>query len=286
MEWMKNLSHAIDYIEQNLDREISYQEAARIACCSSFYFQRIFSYVAGIPLSEYIRRRRMTQAAFELQTGNEKIQDIGAKYGYISPTSFNRAFHSIHGVSPSAGRLPGTELNAYPHIKFSISVTGGDSMKYRIERRQALRLVGIKTALCEDAALNREICSSFWRSSDRLPEICLLADTPDKTICGVSYYRNPDDIRYYIAAETAAPAPDGMDILELPASEWAVFSCDGKYLETVHDAYRRFYTEWLPFSGYKAAETADMEIYPISHSLQQSGRFELWIAICSEQTLN
>ena len=67
MEWLKNLSNAIEYIEDNLDKEISYEEAARIACCSTYYFQRLFSYVAGIPLSEYIRRRRMSQAAFELQ---------------------------------------------------------------------------------------------------------------------------------------------------------------------------------------------------------------------------
>lgn len=287
MEWMKNLSHAVDYIEENLDSEISYQKAAWIACCSPFYFQRIFSYVAGISLSEYIRRRRMTQAAFELQSGNEKIQDIGTRYGYVSPASFNRAFHSVHGVSPSAGRLPGTELNAYPRIKFSISITGGDSMKYRIEHRQALRLVGIKTALCEDNAKNQKICSSFWRSSSALlPDICRLTGTTDQTVRGVSCYRNPNDISYYIAAQTDAPVPDGMEILELPSSEWAVFSCDGKYLDTVHDAYRRFYTEWLPFSGYQVAETADMEIYPISHSLQQSGRFELWIAICREQTLH
>ena len=67
MEWLRKLSDAIAYIEQNLDAEISYEEAARIACCSPYYFQRMFSYVAGISLSDYIRRRRMSQAAFDLQ---------------------------------------------------------------------------------------------------------------------------------------------------------------------------------------------------------------------------
>ena len=60
MEWLKNLSNAIEYIEDNLDKEISYEEAARIACCSTYYFQRLFSYVAGVSLSEYIRKRRMS----------------------------------------------------------------------------------------------------------------------------------------------------------------------------------------------------------------------------------
>ena len=92
MEWLKKLGAAIRYIEDNLDKEISYEEAARIACCSPYYFQRIFSYVSGVPLSEYIRRRKMTQAAFELQRTDSKVIEIALKYGYSSPTSFNRAF--------------------------------------------------------------------------------------------------------------------------------------------------------------------------------------------------
>ena len=92
MEWLKKIGAAIDYIEDHLDKEISYDEAARIACCSLYYFQRIFSYVCGISLSEYIRRRKMTQAAFELQRTDSRVIDVALKYGYSSPTSFNRAF--------------------------------------------------------------------------------------------------------------------------------------------------------------------------------------------------
>ena len=80
MEWLNNLSKAIEYIENHLDQEISFDEAARIACCSTYYFQRIFSYVAGISLAEYIRRRRMTQAAFELQRTDKRVLDIALKY--------------------------------------------------------------------------------------------------------------------------------------------------------------------------------------------------------------
>ena len=98
MEWLIRLGKAVEYIENNLDNEISYDEAAEIACCSTFYFRRMFSYVAGISLSEYIRRRRMTQAAFELQKADIKVIDVALKYGYTSPTAFNRAFKSVHGI--------------------------------------------------------------------------------------------------------------------------------------------------------------------------------------------
>ena len=128
MEWLKNLSDAIAYVEQNLADEISYERAAEIACCSTTYFQRMFSYVAGISLSDYIRRRRMTQAAFDLQHTEMKVIEIALKYGYTSPTAFNRAFQAVHGISPTAARSQGSLLNAYPPIKFSVTITGGSAM--------------------------------------------------------------------------------------------------------------------------------------------------------------
>lgn len=132
MEWLKKLQYAIDYIEENLDKEIFYDEAARIACCSTYYFQRMFTYITGITLSEYIRRRRMTCAAFELQTTNIKIMDIALKYGYTSPTAFNRAFQNVHNVSPSAARKYGTSLNAYSKY-YIASSTDKDKPKHMFE---------------------------------------------------------------------------------------------------------------------------------------------------------
>ncbi|MDL2317975.1 AraC family transcriptional regulator [Eubacteriales bacterium OttesenSCG-928-A19] len=285
MEWLKNLSRAIDYIEQNLEGEILYDQAAQIACCSVFYFQRVFSYVAGVSVSEYIRRRRMTLAAFELQKGNTKVQDVGAKYHYVSPASFNRAFQAVHGVTPSAAKIPGTQLNAYPKLGFSINVTGGESMKYRIEKKDATQVVGVHTSLVEDDVQNRDICASFWRSCARdgsLSRIVNLDTDPAKQILGISYYKNTDDVRYYIAAESNTEAPEDMEVLLLPASEWAVFSCNGRFPQTVQDAYKQFYTEWLPFSGYQVPQMADMEIYPVTDTLLESGIYELWIAVEKE----
>ena len=178
VKWLKQLSQVIDYIENNLDGVISYDEAAKIACCSTYYFQRIFSYITGITLSEYIRRRRMTKAAFELETTNKKVMNIGLKYGYKSPTAFNRAFQSVHGVSPTAARTQGTLLNAYLPISFSISVTGGENMSYRIETKEAIRIVGVRTALQEDMEQNQKIAPAFWNKMLKgtvLPEICKLA---------------------------------------------------------------------------------------------------------------
>ncbi len=102
MDWVERLNEAVRYIEENLTGEIEYEKLGQIACCSAYHFQRMFAYIAGMPLSVYIRRRKMSLAAVDLQGGGAKIIDVAAKYGYASPTAFNRAFQSVHGVNPSS----------------------------------------------------------------------------------------------------------------------------------------------------------------------------------------
>ncbi|MDF2568072.1 MAG: hypothetical protein K0R90_1528, partial [Oscillospiraceae bacterium] len=144
MEWLENLNQAISYIEENLEEDIDLNRVSQIACCSTFHFQRMFSYIASVPLSEYIRRRRMTSAAFELQNSDIKVIDLALKYGYESPTSFARAFQSVHGVPPSAARTEGIHLKAYPRISFLITIRGDAEMNYKIEKKDAFRIVGVK----------------------------------------------------------------------------------------------------------------------------------------------
>jgi AraC family transcriptional regulator len=285
MEWLTKLSKAIEYIDSNLTGEISYDEAAKIACCSTYYFQRMFSYVAGIPLSQYIRRRKMTQAAFDIQSSNTKIADIGLKYGYESPTAFNRAFQNVHGISPTAARKKGVLLEAYPSISFKVTVIGGESMRYRIETKEAFRIVGVKMPLQEDMEENLKIVPRFWEKmwkEDQITKISSLSEENPKNILGVSIYRSPQYIFYYIAAATDKPVPEGMVEYEIPAATWVVLECDGHYPESIQSMYKRFLTEWLPFSGYKYAELADIEVYPMSHEKPKRGHSEIWIAIEKE----
>ncbi len=94
MEWLNKLNAAIDYIENHLDSEISYEEAAKIACCSTFYFQRLFTYISGVSLSEYIRRRRMTQAAFELQRTEKKVLAVAMTFVMTNLQKIRPGFNS------------------------------------------------------------------------------------------------------------------------------------------------------------------------------------------------
>ena len=282
MRWLENLSAAVAYIEDHLDQEISVDAAARIACCSAYYFQRMFTYVAGITLGEYIRRRRMTQAAFELQRTDEKVLDIALKYGYTSPTAFNRAFQSVHGITPTAARNGGSVLNAYPPIKLSVKITGGEAMSYHITEKPAMRLVGIRMPITADMEESQRTIPEFWENtleSGTFDEIIKLSDQEPRGILGASVYLNPDEIFYYIAVATAAEPPEGMYACEIPASSWVIFENDGHFKENVQSVFRRFYTEWLPFSGYEYAGLPDMEVYPVMPGKPVNGHSEVWIAV-------
>ena len=285
MEWLKKLGKAIDYIEDNLDKEISYDEAARIACCSPYYFQRVFSYVSGVSLAEYIRRRKMTQAAFELQRADSRVIDVALKYGYSSPTSFNRAFQNVHGITPTAAKLGGNVLQAYPSIQFKIEITGGSAMAYRIAKKPPLRIVGIRIPLTSDMEENLRIVPEFWKASlqgKQFLEICRLSNGEPRGILGISVYKNPREIYYYIGVAVNSPAPAGMYGFEIPAATWVIFDNNGRFKEDVQSVFKRFYTEWLPFSGYQYAELPDIEVYPICSGQPVNGHSEVWIAVVKE----
>lgn len=103
LDWVKQLNIAIRYIEDHLTGTIEYDELAKMLCCSTYQFQRMFAFMNNVPLSEYIRRRKLSLAVADIQKG-ERVIDVALKYGYSSPTAFSRAFQCLHGIPPSEAR--------------------------------------------------------------------------------------------------------------------------------------------------------------------------------------
>jgi len=143
MDSLKNMNAAMRYIENNLTNEINFKKVAKLAYCSEYHFKRMFSFLAGISLSEYIRCRRLTLAAFELKNSDAKVIDVAIKYGYNSPDSFSRAFQNLHGITPSEARNSSHSLKAYSPMTFQLSIQGGNEMNYRIEEKEPFRIIGI-----------------------------------------------------------------------------------------------------------------------------------------------
>ena len=282
MEWLERLNKSVDYIEDNLADEISYDRAAQIAYCSTYHYQRMFSYIAGIPLSEYIRRRRMTVAAFELQSRKMKVIDAALKYGYDSPTSFARAFQGVHGVSPSQARSEGISLKAFARIIFNISIKGEAEMNYKIEKKDAIRIVGVK----EHFDMNVEEAFAkvplFWQKTAKdglIPKLCALMDKPPFGVLGVSACMNGKDFDYFIAVASDKPAPEGTVEYIVPAATWAVFECVGAMPQAIQELQKRIVSEWLPMSGYEYANAPDIEVYFEGDQHSPSYKSEVWLPV-------
>ncbi len=284
MNWLSGLNDAIRYIEENLDGEIDLTQAARLASCSAFHFQRMFSYLAGVPLAEYIRRRRMTCAAFELQNTDSRVIDIALRYGYDSPTAFNRAFQSVHGVAPSLAREQGVRLKAYQPVSFKITIRGEAEMNYRIEKRNAFRLVGYKTASTwtPEKQEGFALIPKFWQEKGpAIPALMPLMEGQPLGLLGVSVgdWQTAGRFDYYIAVASQKPAAAGMEAYEVPACTWAVFECKGAIPASIQTMQKRIMTEWLPSSGYRYADAPDIEQYTEGDQSSEDYLCYIWVPV-------
>lgn len=278
MDWIERLNDAVKYIEENLSSDIDYSLAAQRACCSLYHFQRMFSYISGIPLSEYMRRRKMSLAAADIISG-EKVIDTALKYGYSSPTAFNRAFKSVHGVAPSDARSCGTVLKSYPPLVFKITVKGVYEMNYRIEKKDAFRVVGVSSPMETDMEKNFSVIPLFWEkclSNGTIEKLCGIMDDNRKGVLGISKCVYDEGWKYYIAV-FAGGSCEGFETLDIPSRTWAVFDGSGKSPEAIQELEKRIFTEWLPSSGYEYDQWPDVEFY-ISPD-PQNAVFEIWIPV-------
>lgn len=281
MEWITRLNEAISYMEEHLAEEISYEQLAKIACCSTYHFQRMFAYMAGVPLSEYIRRRRMSLAAVDLQSG-EKIIDVALKYGYSSPTAFNRAFQSIHGIAPSLVKNEGVSVKSYPPLFFKITVKGAEEMNYRIEKKDAFRIVGVSTPLDREIEKNFAVVPRMWQdavTNGTVQRLAGMMDASPMGLLGVSACNDEEQWRYFIAVSSTKERGE-LEEYTVPASTWAIFPGAGTN-RSIQELEHRIVTEWLPTSGYEYGNAPDIEVY--LNPDPQDAKFEVWIPVNKKQ---
>jgi AraC family transcriptional regulator len=279
MDWLERMNKAMDYIEAHLADEISYDEAARIACCSTYHFQRMFPFITGITLSEYIRRRRLTLAAFELQTEGAKVIDVALKYGYQSPEAFARAFKILHGVMPMSARDNGVSLKAYPRMSFQISIRGDVEMNYRIEQRGPFEMFGVCGMVRQNLHEAFEDVSRFRRQCDEdgsVDEINgLLGRFGNSLLHATLFDFTGETFKYMVCCHL----PPGLDIpkrftkLSVPAHTWAIFPEPNCELQKL---WHRIHTEWFPTSGYELVEGPLFEMY---YGMPGHTRGEIWIPV-------
>jgi len=220
----------------------------------------------------------MTRAAVDLQSG-DKVIDVALKYGYSSPTSFNRAFQSVHNVAPSMAKETGVTLKSFPPISFKITIKGAEEMDYRIEQKEAFRIVGISKPLEKDIEKNFMEVPQMWgqaAADGTIERLAPLMNEPPMGVLGVSVCNEHEDWRYYIAVSSTVINVNDFEEYTVPASTWAVFSGEGTGL-SIQELEKRIITEWLPTSGYEYGNAADIEVYLDPNP--QNTKYEVWMPI-------
>lgn len=287
MDSLSSMNKALAYIEEHLTENIDYKEVSKIACCSEYHFKRMFSFLSGIGLSEYIRRRRLTLAALDLKDANMKIIDVAVKYGYDSADSFSRAFHSMHNILPSEARSENAQLKAYPRMTFQLSIKGGYEMNYRIIEKGPFKIVGFKKRVpIIFNGVNPEIAKmTELLTPEVIKELKALSNVEPTGIISASAnfsegrMKEKGELDHYIGVATSSDEIAGFDILKIEAYTWAVFESIGPFPDTLQNVWGRIYSEWFPSSGYEAVEGPEILWNESLDTGNLKYRSEIWIPV-------
>ncbi|MFJ9407518.1 GyrI-like domain-containing protein [Streptomyces sp. NPDC101393] len=282
---LERLNQAMEHIECHLDQRIEVSDLARIAVTSEYHFRRLFSALAGVPLSEYIRRRRLTVAGAEVLARDRTLLEIAVRYGYGSGEAFARAFRGMHGVGPGEARRVGASLHSQPRMSFRLIVEGSSSMRYKVVEKDAFRVVGRKARVpLVHEGVNPAI-AAFIRGigQETLNRIEDLSDQEPAGIISVSDQLDASraegtELDYYHGVVTGAAVPADMDALAVPAGTWAVFESSGPFPRTLQYLWRDVFTQWFPSNPYQSRPGPEILRTRLSQDAE-TAEAELWIPV-------
>ena len=302
MELLERMNQAIDYVEEHITEELDLSRLARLTFCSTYNFQRIFSMITGITITEYVRRRRLTLAALELQQGDVKVVDVALKYGYSSSTAFTRAFLALHGTKPSEAKRSNMSLKAFPRMTFQMTITGGSEMNYRIVKTEPFKVFGLEEVVSTVGENYFQHGGKVWNAiwgtnfeNGKYEQLKLAAGNKKPAFYNTMFveemwqihalmnYKKIDDITYgYMQCSFMTPESktDGYTVVEIPETTWAVFPTGMMKWEdlgaAIDEVFKKFYSEWLPTSEYEKTDGPEFEMHT---GTLEEGNIELWMPV-------
>ncbi|MGX1808248.1 AraC family transcriptional regulator [Nocardia sp. NPDC055321] len=254
------LNRLVDLVEEQLTDELDIGGLARELGTTEYHLRRMFSSLAGMPLSEYVRRRRMTVAAAEVVRGEDDLLSIAVRHGYGSGEAFGRAFRAVHGASPGDVRRDGGPLRTQPQLRFRLTVEGSTPMDTRIIDRPAFRLVGHAARV---PLIHRGVNPHIQQHIAALPpqehvRLKDLSDTDPAGLLQVSDGVDPDGVEgteltylHGVAVQLETPVPADLDAIDVPAGTWAVFHTSGPHPKTLQDTWAATATDWFPSNPWR-----------------------------------
>ncbi|RQX00628.1 AraC family transcriptional regulator [Micromonospora inaquosa] len=254
------LNQLVDLLEEHLTEEFDVNAVARTLGTTEYHLRRMFSSLAGMPLSEYVRRRRMTVAAADVVRGEDDLLSIAVRHGYGSTEAFGRAFRAVHGASPGDVRRDGGPLRTQPQLRFRLTVEGSTPMDTRIVDRPAFRLIGHAARV---PLIHHGINPHIQQHITGLPpqehlRLKALSGTEPGGLLQVSDDLDAEategsELTYLhgVAVSGGTPVPDDLDAIEVPAGQWAVFRTAGPHPQALQKTWAATATEWFPSNPWR-----------------------------------
>jgi len=284
---INELNHVIDYIEDHLtDDDLSLEIISEYAGVSDYHFRKIFFYLSGMMLSEYIKNRKLSEANKDLLHG-EKVTDVALKYGYQSMDGFTRAFKKWSGFLPSDVAKKGIS-KSFPKLSFIITIKGGINMEFRIEDKPAFNLVGVsKRVPMQFEGVNNEIIKLAQSiTSEQKEEMHSLQNIEPHEIINASYeadanfLKEEGDLTHLIGILTTEnQISDLLEKVPVEACTWAIFPNEGSFPSTLQETMARIYSEWLPSSNYEIINAPTFSFTKMDKDKKDYAYSEVWIPV-------
>ncbi|MBQ6447543.1 MAG: AraC family transcriptional regulator [Bacillus sp. (in: Bacteria)] len=283
---LKSMNEAMDYIESHLYDEIDYNELERITGTSVYHFRRMFSFLSGMTLGEYVRNRRLSNATFDLLHEGMSVTETAFKYGYESVDGFSRAFREWSGINPSEVKKKNM-LKAFPKLSFQLTIQGGINMDYRIEKKEAYKIVGVKKRVpIQFEGENQEIIKLAKSiTPEQRKKLHSYANMKPNQVVNASYnleegcMEEKGSLDHMIGFLTTKELDfDGFEVVEVPALTWAIFSSKGEFPKIMQETWAKIASEWLPASDYELVDAPNIS-FTGDLSDRNNVYSEIWFAV-------
>lgn len=283
---LKELNQVINYIEKNLTAGITLEEISEYAGVSDYHFRKIFYYLSGLTLSEYIKNRKLSEANKDL-LNNERVTDVAFKYGYESMDGFTRAFKSWSGFLPSEVAKTGVS-KSFPKLSFYIDVKGGESMDYKIVEMPSFKFAGVsKRVPMQFEGVNnviKELANNI--TQEQREAMHAIQNIEPYEVVNVSYehehnfMKDEGELTHLIGVLTTEEnTSELLDVIEVSACTWAVFPNEGPFPETLQQTYAKTYSEWLPISDYEVVQLPGFSFTKMDEEKENYAYSEIWMPV-------
>jgi AraC family transcriptional regulator len=266
-------------IERNLGNELSLSDIADGCGVSKFHMARAFEARAGMPVMQYVRARRLSQAAEKLAEGAGDILGLALDTGYASHEAFSRAFKAQFDRTPEAVRKHGTtqELNMMKPASVANTASAREAIEPRIEKLGALTVVGLTR---RQNLANAEAIPGQWQQfmtryeeiDNKAEEIPVSVTTDMDGDGNFSYLTG-------VVVTSAGVPPKGLVAQNIPPQTYAVFTHSG-HVSEIPKTYAAIWDQWVPQSGKVVSDGPWLEKHlPTFNPRTGLGGIQIWIPV-------